>query len=171
MSFVIGFVGLIIVLIGSGLRYHQRRIRVFAVQMRQGIQDSYDFGECDSDWYKQQTEEYEAEIKKHDSRIQKLKYGIGIWSLYLLGGVFLTAAAFVYFQEDPKRTWEDLGKLVFIVVLIGSINLYVSETNEKFQEMNYQIDRLKERLKGVVATHDGRLRYLLKKIRELEERP
>ncbi len=45
MSFVFGVIGLVIILIGSGLRYHQRRIRASSVELLRGIQDEFDFGE------------------------------------------------------------------------------------------------------------------------------
>jgi hypothetical protein len=173
MSFVFGVIGLVIILIGSGLWYHQRRIRASSVELLRGIQDEFDFGELNDseglEFYKNRKEEYEAEIKRYDSRKQKIKYAVGCWSLYLLGGAFLAVGSILYFQEDPKRTWEDLGKLIFLVLLVGGLNLYLSETKETFEKMDAAIEGLKERLVRAVSRHETHIKYLEKKLDGLEK--
>jgi hypothetical protein len=173
MSFVFGVIGLVIILIGSGLRYHQRRIRAGSVELLRGIQDEFDFGELNDseglEFYKKRKEEYEAEIRRYDSRKQKIKYAVGCWSLYLLGGAFLAVGSILYFQEDPKRTWEDLGKLMFIVLLVGGFNWQMSETKEKYEELYATIEELKERLKRVTNRHEGHIKFLENKFDGLKK--
>ncbi len=81
----------------------------------------------------------------------------------------MAVGSILYFQEDPKRTWEDLGKLIFLVLLVGGLNLYLSETKETFEKMDAAIEGLKERLVRAVSRHETHIKYLEKKLDGLEK--